>query len=108
MTEAELLEHKRRVSAWKYATNRKLREEVLAAYGGVCACCGESTYEFLAIDHHEVSGKEHRQQVKREVYRDLRQRGFPPGFRVLCHNCNMAIGFYGECPHKKKVKNSIV
>jgi hypothetical protein len=20
-------------------------------------------------------------------------------YRVLCHNCNMALGFYGYCPH---------
>lgn len=25
---------------------------------------------------------------------------YPKGFRVLCHNCNQAIGSYGECPHK--------
>jgi hypothetical protein len=21
---------------------------------------------------------------------------------VLCHNCNMARGFYGVCPHEKE------
>jgi hypothetical protein len=20
----------------------------------------------------------------------------------LCHNCNMALGFYGHCPHEKE------
>jgi hypothetical protein len=24
---------------------------------------------------------------------------FPDGFQVLCHNCNLAKGYYGECPH---------
>jgi len=27
-------------------------------------------------------------------------QGYPTGFRVLCHNCNQAIGLYGYCPHK--------
>jgi hypothetical protein len=35
------------------------------------------------------------------VLRDLKRRGFPPGHQVLCHNCNMAKQFYGQCPHKK-------
>lgn len=30
-----------------------------------------------------------------------RRNGYPKGFRVLCHNCNMAIGFYGYCPHSR-------
>ena len=24
---------------------------------------------------------------------------FPDSVRVLCHNCNQALGFYGFCPH---------
>lgn len=34
-----------------------------------------------------------------DFYRKLKQLGFPSGYRVLCHNCNQAIGFYGRCPH---------
>ena len=30
----------------------------------------------------------------------LLRHGFPEGFRVLCHNCNQAIGVYGACPHQ--------
>ena len=26
---------------------------------------------------------------------------YPPGYQVLCHNCNLAKGFYGSCPHQK-------
>ena len=87
--------------------NRQLREEVLAAYGGVCTCCGEAQYEFLAIDHVNNDGKQHRAEVGK-VYQDIKRRGFPPDFQILCHNCNLAKAFYGECPHKKKVNNSIV
>ena len=25
---------------------------------------------------------------------------YPDDFRVLCWNCNQAIGFYGRCPHR--------
>jgi hypothetical protein len=30
----------------------------------------------------------------------LRQNSYPTGYRVLCHNCNFALGHYGYCPHK--------
>ena len=29
----------------------------------------------------------------------LKANNFPSGFRVLCHNCNLAIGLYSQCPH---------
>jgi hypothetical protein len=29
----------------------------------------------------------------------IHSNGFPEGFRVLCHNCNSALGYYGHCPH---------
>jgi hypothetical protein len=28
----------------------------------------------------------------------------PDGFRVLCHNCNQAIGYYGVCPHESELR----
>jgi hypothetical protein len=86
-----------------------LRTEVLAAYGGVCQCCGEARYEFLAIDHAFGDGKAHRAKSKaassgKNFYYWLKERGFPQdeGLRVLCHNCNNAIGFYGYCPHQRE------
>ncbi len=27
--------------------------------------------------------------------------GYPTGFRVLCHNCNCALAYYGSCPHER-------
>lgn len=33
----------------------------------------------------------------------LKTNGYPDGFQTLCHNCNMAKGFYGICPHKEKL-----
>ena len=78
------------------------RENALSAYGRKCACCGETTYQFLAVDHLYKSGPLSRKSTGSgaDLYRWLRQNSYPGGFRVLCHNCNLAMGFYGECPHK--------
>lgn len=78
---------------------KKLRLKVLRAYGNKCQCCGEDTYEFLAIDHKNNDGSEHRKTVK-NLYEWLVENNYPEGFQVLCHNCNMAKAFYGKCPHK--------
>jgi hypothetical protein len=82
-----------------------MRLEVLARYGGRCRCCGEQTPEFLAIDHVGGTGAEHRKsdRTAKNIYYWLRKHGYPKkGFRVLCHNCNNAVGFYGRCPHLKR------
>jgi len=83
--------------------HRKIRLLVLEHYGeSRCACCGESRIEFLAIDHINGGGYKHHKERKWEsISLWLFRRGFPEGYRVLCHNCNMALGFYGYCPHQK-------
>ena len=87
---------------------RKLRNDVLAAYGGACACCGDTTPEFLGVDHVNNDGEKHRRELKgygRSIYRWLAMNGFPQDgrFQLLCHNCNMAKGLYGGCPHNGPV-----
>jgi hypothetical protein len=63
-------------------------------------CCGESHYEFLTIDHVNGDGADHRRETNNEdIYRWLERNNFPPGFRVLCMNCNFALGYHGYCPH---------
>lgn len=91
------------------AVNRKLRADTLAAYGNKCACCGESRPEFLAIDHINGGGGKHRKEVGggSRYFGWLRRNGYPPGYRVLCHNCNMAIAMYGSCPHQKDALHPI-
>lgn len=83
---------------------RKRRMECLIAYSSknpFCACCGESTYEFLSIDHINNDGSRHRKEMgSRQIYSWLIKNNFPSGFQILCHNCNMAKGFYGKCPHR--------
>ena len=88
--------------------NRELRRAVLRAYGGRCACCGEDTPEFLGVDHVNNDGEAHRAELKgygRAIYRWLKREGYPQDgrFQLLCHNCNVAKGCYGGCPHNGPV-----
>lgn len=88
--------------------NRKIRHMALMAYSNndpKCACCGEIIDEFLAIDHINNDGMKQRLITKgsgSKTYVWLYKNNYPPGFQVLCHNCNMAKGFYGRCPHENK------
>lgn len=90
--------------------NKQLREErrmiVLLHYGGKCACCGEAENKFLSIDHVKGGGTKHRKEIGKYgsgFYAWIIKNNFPDGFQVLCHNCNLAKGYYGICPHKIKV-----
>ena len=67
-----------------------------------CNCCGEKHLEFLAIDHIHGGGNKHRKTLKEYLPLILKRQNYPKGYRVLCHNCNNSIGFYGYCPHQKK------
>lgn len=89
--------------------NKLLRQEVLFHYGGnppKCNCCGESIIEFLTIDHINNDGAEHRKLIKTSnCYSWLKRNNYPKSFQVLCFNCNMSKGLYGECPHKRNRGN---
>lgn len=84
-----------------------LKDEVFAAYGGQkCSCecnCTVTEREFLTMDH--IGGRVshgHAKSITGSVlYRWLKKNKFPPGFRVLCMNCNFAIGHAGYCPKVK-------
>lgn len=82
-------------------SNKRRRLRVLEGYGNCCACCGDRTLQFLALDH--VDGGGYRQRKtgwgSYHCYIDAERRGFPSDYQVLCHNCNLAKGFYGACPH---------
>ena len=84
---------------------RQQRLLVLGHYGGnppKCTCCGETAYEFLTIDHIDGHGNKHRLDLGsegRSFYLWMIRMGLPAGFRVLCLNCNFALGHYGYCPH---------
>jgi hypothetical protein len=56
------------------------------------------------MDHINGGGSKHAQQIGRgKIYRWLILNDFPEGFRVLCHNCNLSLGYYGYCPHQRQI-----
>jgi hypothetical protein len=91
---------------WKSSidASKRLKIRTFNAYGGICACCGESELSFLQIDHINGGGRKHRKEIKSwggaNFYRWLEKRGFPEGYQVLCANCNSAKSLLSECPHK--------
>jgi hypothetical protein len=77
---------------------RKLKLEVMMHYsGGVpkCAVCGESDIVVLTVDNVNGDGAEHRRKISAaghspsNLYRHLRDSGYPGDFRVLCQNHNL-------------------
>lgn len=83
-------------------TRKRLREQLIEAYGGKCSCpkCPETNPAFLTLEHVNGTGKEHRAQVGRHAYADLRRRGFPKeGYTLLCWNCNCLTRGGKTCPH---------
>lgn len=87
----------------RIAYYRKLRSDVLSNYGGKCACCGESEFDFLQIDHVNGGGNAHRKTVStRQIYQFLRKNGYPKDdYQLLCANCNMAKERPNGCPHQR-------
>lgn len=68
-----------------------------------CACCGESEFKFLSIDHIDNNGYQHRKQLDgKNLYGWLIKNDYPSGFQVLCMNCNWGKAMNDNvCPHKK-------
>ena len=74
-------------------------------YGNTCACCSENDPLTLQIDHINNDGAAHRGEKEHlkgaYLCQWLVDNNFPPGFQLLCRNCN--FGKYknkGVCPHK--------
>ena len=70
-----------------------------------CRCCEETMMEFLAVDH--IDGRKNLPEKEKNLrsvglLNFLIKNNFPEGYQILCHNCNMAKGFYGKCPHEMK------
>lgn len=88
------------------AYRRAAREACFDHYGNTCACCGESERAFLTLDHVAKDGAAHRLKIGTggHLCEVLRNQQFPPGFQVLCHNCNWARSALGVCPHQDASK----
>ncbi len=93
---AELSGYKRRL--------REYRRRVIEHYSNgtlKCECCGESIYEFLTINHINGGGSKERREVgAQNLPRLLINRGFPPGYNILCYNSNCGMRTNKVCPHK--------
>lgn len=92
----------------------RVRRAAFNAYGGaICACCGEIEEMFLSLDHIHDDGSKHRKAIEKEygsnnIYVWLKKNNYPPGFQVLCQNCN--IGRFrngGICPHQTQPEPSL-
>jgi len=84
----------------KLATRRAVKLQGIAAYGGKCACCGETGTEFLTLDHINGRASEPYRTTGQKAWARLKARGWPKdNFQLLCFNCNCAKGIYGRCPH---------
>lgn len=93
---------------WAKTQYHKFRSLALEHYGKQCDCCNEIEKEFLGIDHINGGGTKHRKELKNKsnIYRWVCKNNYPKEFRILCHNCNLSLGFYGYCPHKKLRRDS--
>jgi len=83
----------------------QLRIEAIKHYSKgkmCCEICGENHLECLCIDHIKGGGGKHRKSINGHIYAWLKRNNFPEGFRILCHNCNMSIAFYGYSPYEQK------
>lgn len=101
---AKLKEHNimRKKRSWE------IKLEILNHYGRGelrCDCCKEIKHPMkLTIDHIGGGGRKHKKEIGvsggGEFYRWLKRNNYPDGFRVLCWDCNGAIGAYGWCPDR--------
>ncbi len=91
-----------------YKSADKLKEQTIRHYSeGSMACpCGISDIRVLTIDHPDADGAAHRRALGvvggSQLYRRLRQAGFPSGYRILCFSCNLATYLEqktGSVPH---------
>lgn len=83
---------------------RILRTQLLDFLGGKCFCCGETTPEFLTLDHIHGGGRYHRRSRPKtyEVYADvLKTPNARDSYRLLCWNCNCSTRGGRICPHNK-------
>lgn len=83
---------------------RKIRQRVIEAYGGQCACpgCHVTDPRKLTIDHINGNGAEHKAaNGNQHFYEWIVRNGFPDDLQLLCWTCNAVKFWYpGEicCP----------
>jgi hypothetical protein len=93
------------------STLRTLKQQVLDKYGNCCACCSETHYVFLTVDHVNGDGAEHRKELRPngkekgssyKLYKAVLNDPDPSRYQILCWNCNCGRQLNGGiCPHKE-------
>src|SRR5262245_13619802 len=81
---------------WRLA----VRKDAVAAYGGACHCCGETSWPFLTLAWpNPAEGGRARPTIAECSL--LRTQGFPKGALVaVCYGCTAASDYFGVCPHR--------
>ena len=84
---------------------RRLKQAIVAHYGGACVCCGEHELDFMSVDHINGGGTEHRRTLRGggRFYKWLMDQNFPDGYQILCFNCNYSKYLGGVCAHKRNL-----
>jgi len=93
--------YKERNRNFQKSSRLKIKLEAFNQYSpnGVikCAKCGFSDIRALGLDHINNDGIAHKKTINPRnprrvtgtlVYRDLKKKGWPTGFQILCYNCN--------------------
>lgn len=68
-----------------------LKKKVYDHYGNKCTRCGFDNPDALTIEHENQKGADHRRAIGvggRRIHKWLVDHNFPPGFTILCQNCN--------------------
>ncbi len=105
--------HKNKDIKYKNETSDKYNLMILDWYTAgtmKCACCGEDVRFFLCKDHIFGGGVKHHRELKERgisLNRELINNNYPNGYRILCHNCNSSLGYYGYCPHGNEIPTDV-
>ena len=96
-----IIRHRDRYNASKWKYRDGLKAKAIAYYSdgtSKCVQCGYSNIDALCLDHINDDGAADRRRLKisgrgngsgSRTYEALSRLGFPPGYQVLCANCNM-------------------
>lgn len=79
-------------NAWGRRNRQKLRLQIIMHYSpeGICQNCGCNDIRILSIDHINGGGCKHRKSLgggSKAFYNWIIKNNFPPGFQILCPNC---------------------
>jgi hypothetical protein len=92
-----------KLKEYQRKSNKKMMREFFEMYGNKCACCGETDYIFLTMDHVQNDGNKRRHGYGANnltEYRIAIKEYRPDVYQILCYNCNHAKHLNGgACPH---------